>query len=78
MEVPPGCGKKAWGDGDTDKEAHTQSFNHVRLFATPWTIAHQAPLSMGFSRQQYWSGVPLGFYLEVLGKNPFPMHENEK
>ena len=31
----------------------------VRLFATPWTAAHQAPLSMGFSRQEYWSGVPL-------------------
>jgi len=31
----------------------------VRLFATPWTVAHQAPLSMGFSRQAYWSGVPL-------------------
>ena len=30
----------------------------VRLFATPWTIAHQAPLSMGFSRQEYWSGLP--------------------
>ena len=32
--------------------------SHVRLFATPWTVAHQAPLSMGFSRQKYWSGVP--------------------
>ena len=31
----------------------------VRLFATPWTAAYQAPPSMGFSRQQYWSGVPL-------------------
>ena len=31
----------------------------VRLLATPWTAAHQAPLSMGFSRQEYWSGVPL-------------------
>ena len=31
----------------------------VRLLATPWTTAHQAPLSMGFSRQGYWSGVPL-------------------
>ena len=31
----------------------------VRLFATPWTAAYQAPLSMGFSRQEYWSGVPL-------------------
>ena len=30
----------------------------VRLFATPWTIAHQAPLSMGFSRQEFWSGLP--------------------
>ena len=34
------------------------SFNRVRLFATPWTVAHQAPLSMGFSRQEYWSGLP--------------------
>ena len=32
---------------------------HVRLLATPWTAAHQAPPSMGFSRQEYWSGVPL-------------------
>ena len=30
----------------------------VQLFATPWTGAHQAPLSMGFSRQKYWSGLP--------------------
>ena len=30
----------------------------VRFFATPWTIAHQTPLSMGFSRQEYWSGLP--------------------
>ena len=36
-----------------------KSFSHVRLFATPWTVAYQAPLSMGFSRQEYWSGVPL-------------------
>ena len=34
-------------------------FNHVRLFATLWTVAHQAPLSMEFSRQEYWSGLPL-------------------
>ena len=32
--------------------------SRVRLFATPWTAAHQAPPSMGFSRQEYWSGVP--------------------
>jgi len=36
-----------------------KSLSHVRLFATPWTAAHQAPLSMGFSRQEYWSGLPL-------------------
>ena len=35
------------------------SLNQVRLLATPWTAAHQAPLFMGFSRQEYWSGVPL-------------------
>src|SRR5574337_1093576 len=34
-------------------------FSRVRLFATPWTAAYQAPLSMGFSRREYWSGVPL-------------------
>ena len=34
-------------------------FSHVRLLATPWTAAYQAPLSMGFSRQEYWSGMPL-------------------
>ena len=33
-------------------------FNHVQLFMTLWTVAHQAPLSMGFSRQEYWSGLP--------------------
>ena len=36
-----------------------KSLSRVRLFATPWTAAHQAPPSMGFSRQKYWSGVPL-------------------
>ena len=36
-----------------------KSLSHARLVATPWTAAHQAPLSMGFSRQEYWSGVPL-------------------
>ena len=35
-----------------------KSLSHVRLLATPWTAAHQAPLSMGFSRQEYWSGLP--------------------
>ena len=36
-----------------------KSLSRVRLFATPWTAAHQAPPSMGFSRQEYWSRVPL-------------------
>ena len=33
-------------------------FSHVQFFATPWTIARQAPVSMGLSRQEYWSGLP--------------------
>ena len=37
---------------------HMCVLSHVRLFATPWTVACQAPLSMGFSRQEYWSGLP--------------------
>ena len=37
---------------------HASRFGHVRLFEIPWTVAHQAPLSMGFSRQEYWSGLP--------------------
>ena len=36
-----------------------KSLSRVRLLATPWTAAHQAPPSLGFSRQEYWSGVPL-------------------
>ena len=36
-----------------------KSFSHVQLPATPWTVAFQAPPSMGFARQEYWSGVPL-------------------
>ena len=36
-----------------------KSLSHVRLLATPWTAAYQVPPSMGFSRQEYWSGLPL-------------------
>ena len=43
-------------------------FSHVRLCATPETAAHQAPPSLGFSRQEYWSGLSF----------PSPMHESEK
>ena len=35
-----------------------QSFRRVRLFVTPWTVARQAPLSIGFSKQEYWSRLP--------------------
>ena len=37
---------------------HAGSLSQVRLFATPWTVAHQAPLSLGFPRQEYWSRLP--------------------
>ena len=38
--------------------SEVKSLSHVGLFATPWTVAYNAPLSMGFSRQEYWSGLP--------------------
>ena len=41
------------------RKVNMKSLSRVRLFATPWTAAFQAPPSMGFSRQDYWSGVPL-------------------
>ena len=40
------------------KWSEVKSLSCVRLFATPWIVAYQAPLSMGFSRQEYWSGLP--------------------
>ena len=36
----------------------TQLLSHIQLSATPWTVAHEAPLSMGFPRQEYWDGLP--------------------
>ena len=42
-----------------------KSLSRVQLLATPWTAAYQAPLSMGFSRQEYWSGVPLPSPIEM-------------
>ena len=44
-----------------------KSHSRVRLLAAPWTAAYQAPLSMGFSRQKYWSGVPLPSPMLILG-----------
>ena len=40
------------------QSVHAYSLSCVQLFMTPWTVAHQVPLSMGFSRQEYWSGLP--------------------
>ena len=48
-----------------------KSLSRVRLLATPWTAAHQAPPSMGFSRQEYWSGVPYPYNLLKLLTSPF-------
>ena len=43
-----------------------RSLSHVQSSATPWTAVYQAPLSMGFSRQEYWSGVPLPSPIQFL------------
>ena len=45
-----------------------KSLSRVRLFVTPWAVAHQAPLSMEFSRQEYWSGLPFLTPLYVISK----------
>ena len=49
-----------------------KSLSHVWLLATPLTAAHQAPLSMGFSRQEYWSGVPLPSPVLIYSTGQFP------
>ena len=48
-------------------------FTYVWLFVTPWTVAHQAPLSMGFSRQEYWSGLPFPSPGDLLEQGMEPM-----
>ena len=45
-------------DAKREGESEVKSLSRVGLFGTPWTIAHQAPPSMEFSRQEYWSGLP--------------------
>ena len=49
-----------FGDGAFKKvsKVEVKSLSRVRLFVIPWTVAHQASLSMGFSRQEYWSELP--------------------
>ena len=51
----------------------TQSLSCIRLFATPWTVAHPAPLSMEFSRQEYWSGMPFPSPGDLPGIKPVPL-----
>ena len=41
-----------------DAGTHMHAFSRVQLFSTPWTVGHQAALSMGFPKQEYWSGLP--------------------
>ena len=71
-----------------------KSLSHVQLFATPWTVAHQAPPSMGLSRQEYWSGLPFpspgdvpnpeiepmspGLQADALTSEPPVLHEDSR
>ena len=52
-----------WGaiafSADVSRKVKVKSFSRIWLLATPWTAAYKAPPSMGFSKQEYWSGVPL-------------------
>ena len=50
---------------------HAQSLSHVQICVTPWTVAHQAPRSMGFSWHEYWGGLPC----PPLGDLPHPRIE---
>ena len=45
-----------------------KSLSRVQLLGTPWTVAHQTPPSLGFSRQEYWSGVPLPYQFSIGGQ----------
>ena len=45
-------------DQSKERKRKVKSLSRIRFFVTPWTITYQAPLSMGFSRQEYWSGLP--------------------
>ena len=61
-----------------DMLSWAKSLSRVRLFATPWTAAYQAPPSMGFFRQEYWSGVPLPSLTSMLGKYKQAFESNRK
>ena len=55
-----------------------KSLSRLRLLATLWTAAYQAPLSMGFSRQEYWSGVPLPSLGQILGVCNFSLNTGSR
>ena len=60
-------------------KAKAKSFSRVQLFAAPWIAAYQAPPSMGFSRQEYWIGVPLPSpNMQSLSKFQGMFHKTEK
>ena len=56
--------------------SEVKSLSHVRLFATPWTVSYQVPPSIGFSRQEYWRGLPFPSLgdLPDLGIEPGLLH----
>ena len=65
LEIVKSCWWIQWNNEDSGVSTGNcvcvcmvSQFSHVQLFVTLWTIAHQAPLSMGFSRQKYWSELP--------------------
>ena len=53
---------------EVSEGSEVKSLSCVRLFATPWTVAYQAPLSMGFSRQEYWTGLPFPSKTAIFSK----------
>ena len=61
---------------NTYRTEEAKSLSRVRLFATPWTVAHQAHPSMGFFRQEYWSGLPLE--LKIRAKSLSSAHKGLK
>ena len=60
------------------RKVKVKSLSHVRLLASPWTAAYQAPPSMGFSRQEYWSGLPLPSPIPLLVITKWPLQITQK
>ena len=58
LRSPPTPTLAAGNHGASGKVSVSHSLSGGRVCATPWTVAHQAPVSMGFSRQEHWSGLP--------------------